>query len=362
MHRPDYTSGNRTRWQSDYHSEYAADFYGHPANYPALGKLVNQNSELVLPMTITELRDAIEKPARLPDVALTFDTGLVAEIIFALRERDKAIAGALPLLQFTLERLFAERDSTHLTWEAYNALGNPEQGISGVEGAIGTHCEDVFQQLPEDTQNKLGQVFLPLVSIDETTGEATRRRASLERVTSDDDTQTFVNLFIENRLLQTGRDNDDTVYVEITHEALFRSWERLVTWIETTRDDLRLLRQIEREASTWDKSYLLSAERLKPIHAAIERLSYPLSEHAHDFVYPQQILLKELEDPATSEQRRMRIGDDLALLGDPREGVGVKNGLPDMLWLPVNGLEGTFGFEFGEFAVADFFIAKYLTT
>jgi len=341
-----------------------ADFYGHPANYPQLGSLVNQNNELVMPMTIAELRDAIENPARLPDVGLRFDDGLVAEIIFALRERDKALAGALPLLQFTLERLFAERDDTHLTWSAYNKLGDPEKGISGVEGAIGTHCEEVFSDLPESAQAKLGQVFLPLVSIDENTGEATRRRATIDTVTIDEDSKTFVDNFIDNRLFQTGNEGEH-IYLEITHEALFRSWSRLVKWIKEAQEDLILLRQVEREANDWDKSYILSPERLKPIHEAIQRLGrlgYQLSPETQDFVYPHEMLLQELENPETNEQRRLRIGDDLALLGDPRKGVGIKNGLPDIVWLPVRGSQRKFKTGIGSFIVPNLFVARFMTT
>ena len=46
-------------------------------------------------------------------------------------------------------------------------------------------------------------------------------------------------------------------------------------------------------------------------------------------------LLQELENPATPDLRRLEIGAWLAKTGDPRPGVGVKNGLPDMVWLPV---------------------------
>ncbi len=83
-----------------------ADFFGEPLRYDALGTLVRDYNEAVLPMSIAELYEAIEAPAKLPSAGLRFDTGLVAEIIFALRGRDKALAGALPLLQFTLERLY----------------------------------------------------------------------------------------------------------------------------------------------------------------------------------------------------------------------------------------------------------------
>ncbi len=197
-----------------------ADFLDQPLNYPQLGKLFDRYNALVQPMAIHELRDAIEKPAHLPTAGLTFDPGLVAEIIFALRGRDKALAGALPLLQFTLERLYEEREGNRLTWDAYRAMG-------GVEGAIGTHSEAVFRALPPDAQAQLPTVFLPLVNIDEETGEPTRRRAAIDAVAVNADAERLMTALINNRLLQTGRDGD-TVYVEVTHEALLRSWTRLV--------------------------------------------------------------------------------------------------------------------------------------
>lgn len=349
-----------------------ADFYGHPANYPELGRLVNQNSDLVLPMNISELRNAIEKPARLSDVGLSFDSGLVAEIIFALRERDKALAGALPLLQFTLERLFEERDATQLTWETYNSLGNPQEGISGVEGAIGTHCEVVFNTLPENVKAKLGQVFLPLVNIDETTGEATRRRALQSSVIVDDETKLFVQRFIKNRLLQTGQENE-TVYIEITHEALFRSWERLKEWLTSAQEDLILLRQVKTATAEWHrrgKDYLRwNHERLGLVYEMIERLQPELNDTEKVFIEAEQERLqRELEDISTTHQRRYTIGERLNDIGDIREGVGVKDRLPDIAWLPITenqGLEMDFMSDeitLGEFSVPDFFMSKYLTT
>ena len=172
-----------------------------PLNYPALGYWLNSDTELVRPMTIAELRDAIEKPARLPGVGLSFDPGLVAEIIFALRARDKALAGALPLLQFTLERLYEERDGTCLTSDAYRCGG-------GVEEAIGTHSEAVFCcAAGERPGDQLGRVFLPLVNIDEDSGATvTRRRAPLDRVTAEPDAKALVEALVKNRLLQTGGD------------------------------------------------------------------------------------------------------------------------------------------------------------
>lgn len=45
--------------------------------------------------------------------------------------------------------------------------------------------------------------------------------------------------------------------------------------------------------------------------------------------------LQELENDETTARRRLQIGEWLAQIGDPRPGVAVKEGVPDMVWLPV---------------------------
>lgn len=47
-------------------------------------------------------------------------------------------------------------------------------------------------------------------------------------------------------------------------------------------------------------------------------------------------LLQELENSAVTHQRRREIGVRLAQIGDPRPGVGVKKGTPQISWLPVS--------------------------
>lgn len=347
-----------------------ADFLDQPLNYPQLGALFNKYTELVQPMSIAELRDAIEKPARLPDVRLRFDAGLVAEIIFELRSRDKALAGALPLLQFTLERLYEERDGTRLTTAAYENMG-------GVAGAIGTHSETVFSQLPEQVQDKLGQVFLPLVNIDEETGEPTRRRASYDELTRDPDAKKLVDVLVKNRLLQAGHEGGNA-YLEIAHEALFRSWERLVNWVADVKGDLYLLREMRKAAQIWDerkrnRDFLWLGERGADVQAMRKRLKPDLNDVERAFARPEaEHLLDEIADIDTLHPRRSEISTRLHQLNYTLPGAGLReDGLPDIVWCYVDvpeelrgetiefiGDEG----KFGEFEVAPFYIAKYLVT
>jgi hypothetical protein len=335
-----------------------ADFIDSALHYPSLSKLFNNYSELVSPMNIAELHDAIEKPARLPNVGLLFDPGLVAEIIFALRQQNQAIAGALPLLQFTLERLFEERDGNRLTFDAYHHIG-------GVAGAVGTHSERIFKSLPKHVQAKLSMVFLPLVHVDPDIGGTTRRRAPLSVVTADADAKTLVNTLIENRLLQTGRDSNGP-YLEIAHEALLGSWDRLANWIFEVKADLYTLREVRKAAAIWDEhdrssDYLWLGERGEEMRNMITRLNPNLNEVEKAFARPEsEHLMDEIRQMEPNHLRRAAISERLNYIGDTRPGVGAIDGLPEIEWCHVPA--GKLHHDELNFQVSSYWISKYPVT
>jgi formylglycine-generating enzyme required for sulfatase activity len=73
-------------------------------------------------------------------------------------------------------------------------------------------------------------------------------------------------------------------------------------------------------------------------------------------------LLAEIDDPGTEPPRRLEIGDELARLGDPRPGVGLRpDGLPDIDWVEIP--EGAFIFQEGETReLPTFWMARYPVT
>jgi formylglycine-generating enzyme required for sulfatase activity len=342
-----------------------ADFYDRPMHYGILGTLITRNQISVLPMSISELYEAIQKPALLPDVALEFDDGLVSEIVFELRARNAALEGALPFLEFTLTRLFAGRAGRRLTRSAYEAMG-------GVEGAISSHADalyaDIQTKYGADAAQALGRVFLPLTNIEIESGKATRKRAAQSQLPDDIVGQALVQSFIKGRLLQTGSDGEGDIYVEVAHEALFRSWERLKDWIAEAQEDLILLRQVRNAAHDWQTKgrldYLLwPQERLKLVYAMQARLNPELNEVEQDFIEPEQNrLLREIEALHTDHKRRRWVGERLATIGDLRSGIGLdERGLPQIDWLPVSP-GGEIEIEKQRFTVKPFYVAKFLTT
>ena len=77
-----------------------ADFYDHPLGTPGLGELLRDHTELVTPMTASELELAITRPAATAGVVV--QPALVA----ALMADAVSKPGVLPMLQYTLTELF----------------------------------------------------------------------------------------------------------------------------------------------------------------------------------------------------------------------------------------------------------------
>ncbi len=294
-----------------------ADFYDRPMNYRDLGELISKHQYSVLPMTLAELREAVENPAALSDVGLAFEPGLVGEIVFDLRDqKDKGVlAGALPLLQFTLKQLYELRDTSEaihvLTFDAYRSMG-------GVNNAIGSHAETVFSQLDSDAQAALGRVFIHLVNVNER-GEATRKRAPMAQWENDADAWELIHALVNARLLLSDREEDAAV-LEVAHEALLRTWERLVQWINETAEDIRLLQKVTAAALDWEakdkaKRLLWSHEDLLEVYQMHERLQIDFEPLLEEFTQPE--LDRILEEFISAPDYRQRgLADRFGEIGE----------------------------------------------
>ncbi len=232
-----------------------ADFYDRPMNYPELSKLIEAHSRLVPPMDSDELRTVIEKPAALRDVQLSFDEDLVGDLLFEMRGQ----AGALPLLEFTLDQLFQRRRGQQLTRQAYEEIG-------GVKGALAKQAESTYAALPSEEHRQLARaLFLRLIDPGMIEQDATRRRAALAELALPDPKQTVLLRSIADTfiaaLLLTTNEIGGSATIEVSHEAVSREWKRLADWIREAHEDLHLLRVIREDAAEW-RRYRRSLDRL----------------------------------------------------------------------------------------------------
>ena len=336
-----------------------ADFLHRCLEYPGLDRLLSANSYFLGPPGPGALYEMITGPAA--KAGLDFDEGLVERIL----EDTGTGAGALALLAFALHELYESRaEDGQLPHQAYERFG-------GVRHAISQRAENTFQRLDSATQAELEHVFRELVQVDER-GVATRQRAPLSTIAVSSAASELIDRFVDARLLVREPGEDGLPVVEVAHEALFRTWPRLKQWIQDTADDHRLRRQIAQLAAYWhdhdrQAEHRWSDERVVEVVAMREHLKLKPTDFTaleRDFLGPldRQRMLAALDDLATPHEQRAIIGVRLSLLGDPRPGVGLRDGLPDIVWCEVPGGEVTLEENAGTFTVEPFHIARYTVT
>lgn len=236
-----------------------ADFTDKPLRYVDFGELLNRRFEFVLPLTADEVERAVAGPAQ--RAGLKLEKGLVSTIIRDIGSQP----GGLPLLQHALSELFEKRAGRTLTNRAYREIG-------GVLGALGRSAESVHADLDETSRSIARQLFLRLITLGEGTEDTRRRvlRAELENLGTDRNRLSAVlDAFGKARLLSFDRDPVTRgATVEVAHEALLREWTRLREWLDESRGDVRIQRQLAAAAGEWqladcDPSFLMTGSRLE---------------------------------------------------------------------------------------------------
>ncbi len=181
---------------------------------------------------------------------LTLEPGLEARLVQESGGRD-----ALPLLAFTLEKLWKARDGQVLTLKAYGELG-------GVEGAVSTRAIECWdpQTSSEEVRLALREAFLDHLLSVSSDGREAKRPAPLAELPIA--SREIVQRMVDDRLLVQ---NDGII--EIAHEALLRTWEPLVKWIAEGKEELLQRLRVKRLAED------IKAEAEQPRRQALEQLA-----------------------------------------------------------------------------------------
>jgi WD40 repeat protein len=218
-----------------------------------------QAARFIVPaMTREELRQAVEEPASAR--VMYFDPHKLVEDLI---DEVANMPGALPLLSFALSELYlnylerqeeAKREGKTLdraiTQEDYEKLG-------GVTNSLTERAEKEYEKLLEEdkvSEHTIRNVMLRMVSVG---GELARRRVPLEELKYADQenggVQTIIKRFETARLLTSGTDSDDIIYLEPAHDALVRGWTRLLEWRRLELGNLVLQRELYPRADRWQK-------------------------------------------------------------------------------------------------------------
>jgi hypothetical protein len=201
-----------------------------------------------------ELAEIVRRPAEA--AALVYETDARS----GERLDDRLLADAdrpdmLPLLQFTLQQLFDQRetgDETRLTFAAYQRLG-------GLAGAIDKQAERAISLLDEAARERLPrllrQLAAPAQGLDGSRDAArlTVRSIPMREAAYDEASTRLVRALIEARiLLSSGGGEQGTV--RLAHQRVLESWARARKITFASAEFYRVRQEVEDEQQRWEAS------------------------------------------------------------------------------------------------------------
>ncbi|MFJ8195100.1 trypsin-like peptidase domain-containing protein [Streptomyces sp. NPDC096094] len=235
------------------------DYLSQIEKLPHLRAAWDATSAVVQPMTRTQLREAITRPLE-RHAGVRFADGLVERL---LQDTPPGPA-ALPMLEYTLSRLWQRQERGWLTTTAYQELG-------GVEGALAKDAESRLWAWADGAERQaLERIFIQLVRPGEQVdagerGPDTRRVAARTEFSESD--WALIHRLASTRLVvvtrrPTGRDT-----AELAHQALVEQWPQLQRWVEENREFRRWQEGLRRSLQAWQeqsrpKELVLSREQV----------------------------------------------------------------------------------------------------
>jgi formylglycine-generating enzyme required for sulfatase activity len=208
--------------------------------WPALG-LEAPETQVLPPLSLTAYRDVIVKPAELYSQRvrrLSIEPELVGKLA-----QEATGADALPLLAFTLEKLFLEFGADgKLTAERYDSMG----GIGGsIDRAL---AEAQCKAAGDGGENNLRRLIIPGLATWDPAASAAKRLVAKEAELTGGERKSLAPLasaLVEARLLTRNRDT-----LEVAHEALLRR-PPIDSWLERQKGALKLRDDVLKEAGEW---------------------------------------------------------------------------------------------------------------
>jgi hypothetical protein len=199
-----------------------------------LGRTLARSMMLIEPMSSATWVDVVRQALDAYGYELE-DDALQDE----LERQLEGSTDAMPLVQFALTELWAQRDTERrlVTSAGLAAMG-------GIAGALERHAERTLARVM-DQDATVGEAARELL-VGLTTPEGTRLSRARSEISRDPVTDRVARAFEEARLLVV-----DEGGLALAHEALLTQWTRLRRWVEEARENRQLAAELERDARAW---------------------------------------------------------------------------------------------------------------
>ena len=312
------------------------DFESRVTKIPIFYPLFEKAKVHVTPLDAGELREAIEKPAKLVGLKLK------EELVDKLIQDVLGEPAALPLLQFTLLKLWDKRERNHITQETYQKLG-------GCRLALSNSADEFYNNLIPQDQEICKRIFLKMVSPtieeyeissqpspDESQGASKNKIVGWEvtssRIRQNELYQTPVdqvnvekvlNKLKEARLIKiTKGDSLEDTQVEVAHEALIRNWFLLRDWLNDERVNLRQRLRFKTAAIQWEEQGRDESALLRGALLEEARQYDDLNELETEFI---QESINYEDEIRNKEKERLRLLEEQVILLEKQKELDAKN-------------------------------------
>ncbi|MDC0771779.1 nSTAND1 domain-containing NTPase [Streptomyces sp. HD] len=189
---------------------------------PATARVLSDCAQVVAPLGRAGLLRAVEGPAGTVP-GLTLEPGLAERVVDDAQDEP----GHLPMVEFALTELWSRERGIRLTHAGYEALG-------GVAGALSGHAEKrVGRVIAAHGEAPVRRLFTQLARPDDT-GGFTRKPVRLALL-SPELRAAAEALATGTHLVRITHGPDDDPIVDLAHEELVRSWDRLGEWLDESR-------------------------------------------------------------------------------------------------------------------------------
>jgi WD40 repeat protein len=227
-----------------------SDFTNDCVSFPNLAELINGSNVLVPKMSRDQLKEAIYGPLRLYNVEI--EDSLMLQILNDVAFYDDE----LPRMQYALKH----------TWKLWMSQGNMNKPIStkeyentgGVANAISINANALYDTFSEADKSFCEKVFKGLTQRISEENSVIRPESFGDMVlltgAKVEDIKRIVTAFsTDDAQILTIRNQDinPVEYIELTHVALIKAWDRLNGWVEDEAISSQMYKQLAETSSMY---------------------------------------------------------------------------------------------------------------
>jgi WD40 repeat protein/energy-coupling factor transporter ATP-binding protein EcfA2 len=225
------------------------DYVDRFGRYKSLAGLIEKSQLTPRPFIARELEQIILEPAR--KIGLEFEQGVVEDIINDIVGQP----GCLPLLQFTLRKLWEQRQNKRITRAAYRRFGNARLFL---ERSADEFVDSLDKQKAGNGKKELlYRILMRVVRPGENYTASSHRvpRTRLHLLGGKGEVDSLLKEMLRAGLLRMSQGETEAEdQFEVSHETLIRHWPQLVNWIAAERHDIAMRRKLEACLDRWKQS------------------------------------------------------------------------------------------------------------